>query len=150
MTTDGHQVDTEYGIVREVPAAGDLKSPRYGIEITVPGACDVCAVKGNCYGSGSMVHAYSPDALQPGEQVRLEMRRGTILKATAWVYGIPLVAILAGVLAGHQWLFASSAEPARVLLSAGLGVGMMLGAGYVLTRLNEWVGSRLTITAYRD
>ncbi len=144
-------VDTEYGVVREVPAANDGPERRlYGIEITIPGTCDRCAIKDNCYGTGSMVYAASSDALEAGDTVRLEMRHGTVLKATAWVYGIPLVAILIGVFAGHQWLFASSPEPARVLLSVGLGAAMMVGAGRVLAKLNDWVGSRLTITAYRD
>jgi positive regulator of sigma E activity len=152
MNGEGHDtVDTEYGIVREVPADDTVTGrPIYGVEITIAGTCDRCVIKESCYGTGSMVHAASPDALEAGDTVRLEMRHGTILRATAWIYGIPLVAILTGVLAGHQWIFASSAEPARVLLSVGLGAAMMAAAGYVLAKLNDWVGSRLTITAYRD
>ena len=145
--TDHAMVETEQGVVREVGGTG---SARYGIEITVPGVCDRCAIKDNCYGAGSMVWASADEDLRPGDEVRLDMERGTVLKATAWVYGIPLVAVFAGTLVGHRWLFASYAEEPRVLLSFGLGVGLMLAAGFALSRLNEWVGRRLTIRASRE
>lgn len=138
-------VEAEYGVVREVDDAG--RGPRYGIEITVPGVCDRCVIKENCYGKGSMVWATASAALEPGRPVRLTMRRGTVLKATAWVYGIPLVAVVLGTLAGHSWLFANRPEEPRVLLSFALGVGLMGLAGLVLAKLNDWVGTRLTIEA---
>lgn len=137
-------IEAEYGIVREVG-----QGARYGVEITVPGVCDGCAIKDNCYGKGSMVWAASDDTLEPGAHVRLEMQQGTVLKATAWVYGIPLIAVLLGTVAGHTWLFADYAEQPRVLLSFALGVGLMLGAGFILARLNDWIGNRLTITAHQ-
>ena len=142
---DHGMVETEYGVVREV--ASQDGGPRYGIEITVPGVCDRCVIKDNCYGAGAMVWASADEDLRPGTPVRLDMQHGTVLKATAWVYGIPLVAVVLGTLAGHSWLFASHAEEPRVLLSFGLGVGLMLAFGFVLSRLNEWVGRRLTIRA---
>jgi sigma-E factor negative regulatory protein RseC len=142
---DHHQpLQTEYGVVREIDHGA-----RYGIEITVPGACDTCAIKGNCYGTGAMVWATSHEPLDVGDQVRLQMRRGTVLKATAWVYGIPLVAIVLGILAGYMWLFAAQPEQPRVLLSFALGVGLMAAAGFLLARLNTWVAGRLTIRAVK-
>ena len=140
-------VEAEYGIVREVTEAPH--GPRYGIEITVPGVCDRCVIKENCYGKGAMVWASAAAAaeLEPGRAVRLIMRPGTVLKATSWVYGIPLVAVVVGTLVGHNWLFASRPEEPRVLLSFALGVGLMGLAGFVLARLNHWVGNRLTIQA---
>ena len=145
MSANDHaMIETEQGVVREVADSG---AARYGIEITGPGVCDRCAIKDNCYGAGSMVWASSDEPLRAGDEVRLDMERGTVLKATAWVYGIPLVAVFAGTLVGHRWLFASHAEEPRVLLSFGLGVGLMLAVGFVLSRLNQWVGRRLTIRA---
>lgn len=141
--------DVEYGIVREVAAEAAGRG-RYGVEITLPGACDRCAVRGNCYGAGSLVWAASAEPLQPGDEVRLEMRSHTVLKATAWVYGTPLAGLLAGTIAGHQWLFASLSDEPRVLLSFGLGLALLAAAGYAMFRLNERVAQRLSITAYRD
>lgn len=147
MSANDHAtIEAEQGVVREIDGTG---SARYGIEITVPGVCDRCAIRDNCYGAGSMVWASADEDLRPGDEVRLDMRGGTVLKATAWVYGIPLVAVFTGTLAGHRWLFASHAEEPRVLLSFALGVGLMLGAGFVLSRLNQWVGRRLTIRVSR-
>ena len=148
---DDHRlVEAEYGVVREVEqptGRPDAGTRTYGIEITIPGECDRCAIRGNCYGAGSQVWASSAERLEPGDSVRLEMRPRTVLKATAWVYGIPLVSVLLGTLLGHRWLFASRAEEPRVLLSFALGVATMLVSGLVLARLNSWVGQRLTITA---
>jgi positive regulator of sigma E activity len=148
---DDHRlVEAEYGVVREIEASGPQSgaaASRYGIEITVPGECDRCAIRGNCYGAGSRVWASSDERLAPGDTVRLEMRANTVLKATAWVYGIPLASVFGGTLLGHRWLFAAKPEEPRVLLSFALGVGVMLFAGLVLSRLNDWVGKRLTITA---
>lgn len=144
---DHRLVEAEYGVVREVERPSGSRA-RFGIEITVPGVCDSCVIRDNCYGAGSRVWAASEEQLEPGDEVRLEMRRGTVLKATAWVYGIPLVAVLSGTLAGHRWLFATRPEEPRVLLSFALGVGLMLASGFVLARLNDWVGRRLTITAH--
>lgn len=146
MSHDHAMVEAEYGVVREV---GGEAGPRYGVEITVPGICDRCAIRDNCYGAGSMVWADSNDALEPGAQVRLEMAKGTVLKATAWVYGIPLVAVFIGTLAGYRWFFAARPEEPRVLLSFGVGVALMAAAGLALARLNAWIGRRLTITAVR-
>ncbi len=153
--SDGRQaeshaaVETEYGIVRQVVEQSPEGTHRYQVEITLPGTCDRCVIRENCYGAGSVVEAVSHELLEPGEDVRLEMRRGTVLKATAWVYGVPLAALVAGIAIGHQWLFASLAEQPRVLLSFGTGVGLLLATGYLLSRLNHWVGERLTITARR-
>jgi positive regulator of sigma E activity len=154
-------VESEYGIVREVEGDGAAREsateivvraasePRYGIEITIPGVCESCAVKGNCYGAGSMVWAESDEALRPGDYVRLDMKQGTVLKATGWVYGIPLVSVVLGTLAGYRWLFSGRPEEPRVLLSFALGVGLMIAAGFVLSKLNDWIGRRLTIRAHR-
>ncbi len=143
-------VETEYGVVRRAVRETPDGTHRYQVEITLPGTCDRCVIRENCYGAGSVVEAVSHEPLAPGDNVRLEMRRGTVLKATAWVYGVPLTALFGGIVAGHEWLFASRAEQPRVLLSFGLGVGLLLATGYLLSRLNHWVGERLTITACRE
>lgn len=141
----------EYGVVREAPALDDAISGEheYGVEITAPGSCNACVIKENCYGTGAMVRARSSQPLRAGESVRLEMRAGTVLRATVWVYGIPLLALIAGLLPGHYLFFSGLVEQQRVLLSAGLGLGLMFAAGWVLSRLNDWIGRRVTIRAFR-
>ena len=141
-------VEAEYGVVRQTDLP-DGGVPRYGIEITMPGVCDRCVIKDNCYGAGSVVWAESPDRLDAGDTVRLEMRRGTVLLATSWVYGLPLAAVMIGTLLGYA-LFSSQPEQPRVLLSFALGAGLMLVTGFVLSRLNSWVGNRLHIVAFRE
>ena len=141
-------VEAEYGVVRQTERT-DGGEQRFGVEITVPGVCDRCVIKDNCYGAGSVVWAQSPDRLEPGDTVRLEMRRGTVLLATTWVYGLPLAAVMIGTLLGYE-LFSSQPEQSRVLLSFALGAGLMLLTGFVLSRLNSWVGNKLHIVAVRE
>lgn len=147
MSLEEHRlVEAEYGIVREVEATA-FGGSQYGVEITVPGVCDKCVIKDNCYGKGSLVWADAPRPLRPGDPVCLEMKKGTVLAATAWVYGLPLAAVFLGTLMGHEVLFDRMAPEPRVLLSFGLGVAMMGLAGLVMHRLSPWIGQKLRITA---
>lgn len=136
----------EYGIVREVEAS-PFGGSQYGVEITVPGVCDKCVIKDNCYGKGSLVWADAPGPLHPGDAVCLEMKQGTVLGATAWVYGLPLIAVLLGTIVGHELFFGGMASGPRVLLSFGVGLALMGLAGLVMHRLSHWVAQRLRITA---
>lgn len=152
MSHDHAIPDAEYGVVRRVePGQQRWPQPasptRYGVEITVPGECDSCAIKENCYSAKRVVWTTSEEELATGDSVRLEMQPGTILKATGWVYGIPLISVLFGVLAGYFLLFAGRPEQPRVLLSATLGILLMLISGTVLAKLNDWVSERITIRA---
>lgn len=152
--TDSVIPEAEYGIVRAVEQEPGTwpkpdPAPRYGIEVTVPGACDSCAVQENCYATHKMVWTDSNEQLAAGDKVRIEMQPGTILKATGWVYGIPLLAVMLGILLGYLWLFAGRPEEPRVLLSALLGVGLMLAVGTLLAKLNGWVAGRVRVVAHR-
>jgi positive regulator of sigma E activity len=153
----GTDAQVEYGVVREIERSAAARSVQtgtsgtasYGVEITTPGACDQCLIKDNCYGSGAVVWANADEPLAVGDHVRLEMRPGTVLRATGWVYGIPLLALAAGLLAGYYLAFRNLGEQARVLLSTGLAFGLMVAAGAILARLNDWVSRRITIEAFR-
>jgi positive regulator of sigma E activity len=152
--TDSVIPDAEYGVVRAIDMQPGSwphpdPAPRYGVEVTVPGECEKCGVQENCYATQKMVWTESDENLAAGDQVRIEMKPGTLLKATGWVYGIPLVAVLGGVLAGYLWLFSGRPEEPRVLLSALLGVGLMLATGTLLAKLNDWVGKRVRVVAHR-
>ena len=152
MSHDHVIPDAEYGVVRTVERTPSrwpqpTGPARYGVEVTVPGECDRCVIKESCYSTKRVVWTSSEQSLQTGDSVRLEMQPGTILKATGWVYGIPLISVLSGVLAGYFWLFAGRAEQPRVLLSTALGIGLMLLTGTVLAKLSDWVSTRLTINA---
>ncbi len=142
------ETQVEFGIVREIDGEPTLGRSRVGVEITAPGECDRCLIKENCYASGSLVWATSTSPLAPGAAVRLEMRAGTVLKATGWIYGIPLVALATGLLAGFYRFFDGMAEQPQVLLSAALGLSLMGVAGALMSRFNEWIGSRISIQAF--
>ncbi|MFP4432199.1 MAG: SoxR reducing system RseC family protein [Spirochaetaceae bacterium] len=147
MSLEEHRLlEAEYGVVREVEQTA-FGGTQYGVEITVPGVCDKCAIKDNCYGKGSLVWADAPRPLRPGDAVCLEMKNGTVLAATAWVYGLPLVAVLLGTLLGHEVVFDGLSPEPRVLLSFGAGLALMGLVGIAMHRLRHWIAQRVRITA---
>lgn len=74
-----------------------------------------------------------PEARAPtaGQAVTLRIPHASVLGLTAIVYGVPLVAFLAGLLLGHAVLFDELVEEARALASFGLGLGGLFVAGLV-------------------
>jgi sigma-E factor negative regulatory protein RseC len=68
------------------------------------GACDGCAVRGVCETSedGMEIEALNPFHAQAGQKVKVSIKPQTYLKGAIFVYGLPLVAFIAGVIAGKH------------------------------------------------
>ena len=149
MTVNSSHGFVDTGVVREIRSVGDTteESTRYGVEIIASDSCERCALVENCHGVGSVVWVNSTAELSVGQSVQLQLVPGTIMKATGWLYGLPLTAVVAGVLTGYLWLFSGSAESTRVLLSTATGLGMMLAVGTVMYRVNYRLHEPLTLLA---
>lgn len=120
---------------------------QYGVEVVGSGACESCALVKNCHGVGSIVWTRSATTLYVGQIVHLEMLPGAVLRVAGWGYGMPLVAVVAGILAGYLWLFAGSAENVRVLLSTATGIGTMLAVGVLMSRMGHRLAKRSIVRA---
>ncbi len=79
-----------------------------GITATVAvqkrGACEGCAAKGVCEttDAGMEVEALNPVHAKVGQTVEVSIKPRTYLKGSIIVYGFPLIAFVAGVIAGKD------------------------------------------------
>lgn len=109
--------------------------------------CASCALTQFCVGSkesSPTVRATAPPGIVQGDLVEVSLDDSLILKASAIMYGVPLVAFLAGVLGGYG--FSSLAG-----LSGSLSMALPIVAGFVMvipgTILSHRVAIRLNPTA---
>lgn len=109
--------------------------------------CMSCALAQFCVGSkesSPTVRATAPSEIAQGDLVEVSIDDSIILKASAIMYGIPLVAFLVGVLGGYG--FSSLAG-----LSGSLSMALPVVAGFVMlipgAILSHRVAIRLNPTA---
>jgi sigma-E factor negative regulatory protein RseC len=90
--------------------------------------CVSCALAQFCVGSkesSATVRATAPSDIAQGDLVEVSLDDSLILKASAIMYGVPLVAFLTGVLGGYG--FSSLAG-----LSTSLSMALPVVAGFVM------------------
>jgi len=109
--------------------------------------CVSCALTQFCVGSkesSPIVRATAPSEIAQGDLVEVSLDDSLVLKASAIMYGVPLVAFLAGVLGGYG--FSSLAG-----LSASLSTALPVVTGFVMlipgAILSHRVAIRLNPTA---
>jgi len=109
-------------------------------------ACGQCAEQGGCGTSlvaqmlgerPARVRVLNPIQARPGDQVVIGVEEGAFLRVAALLYGVPLLALIGGALAG-QWLGgrtgAVGTEPLSLL--SGL-LGLIAGLGWVRRRTHR-------------
>jgi len=136
-------VISEYGTITEE------RSGKFGVQITVPGQCDECQIRESCYANGKVVWVPRRDGLGKDDAVQVTMRNVSVLGVTAILYGLPLLAVLGGILLGYFALFAGLGEDARVLASVGVGAGFLAVVGFAIARIDRKVSSRITYAIER-
>ena len=103
-------------------------------------ACNSCSAKSGC-GQHSLSKLGRPvrlwvdtqDSFEVGEVVGLTLPQGSLAASAAALYGLPLLGLIAGAIAGHQ-IWGESASVVTAL--AGLGVGFA-GARYLSSRFRD-------------
>ena len=113
------------------------------IALIETGSCEECSAKIFCKPSetkdSKIIEVNDPFGVVPGDEVQIEIAGSDVLKASAMLYGVPLVLIILGIVAGME-MFSAAQTPElfSFLFSAGLA-GAYLG-GLVLfskTKLNK-------------
>ncbi len=68
------------------------------------GACNGCTAKGTCESSedGMHIEAFNPVRAKAGQRVRVSIKPQAYLKGAMFVYGLPLVAFIAGIIIGKN------------------------------------------------
>ena len=133
----------EYGIVT------NETTDRLEVQVTTPGACDSCPIHDNCYGAGKTVWMPKQEGIGAGDHVRFSISNTSVLKISALVYGIPLLAVLAGILGGYLWLFRSLSSDPKTLLSVAVGAALFVLSGFVISRLDPRIRNGLSYSIAR-
>jgi sigma-E factor negative regulatory protein RseC len=107
------------------------------VETQVKTTCGSCLAQDNC-GTGLVAKTFTPkaehikiavpDALSVGQSVKIGIPEHQLLTASAFLYIVPLLALIASATALHHFL--SLAEPLVILLS------------FLFTLLSYWVVAR--------
>ena len=104
-------------MLKETAKVVSTSHGRAKVAITRSEACGSCPAKSMCStasGNINVLEVRNPVEARAGQTVIIELQPGTLVKATAMVYLLPTVAMVAGATAG--WL------------QAGTDLGSMLGA----------------------
>lgn len=121
----------EYGVVEAVTDDGTT------VRITMPAACDQCTIRESCHAAGKTVTVPTVYDMVRAQPVRLVIRHASVLQATLVIYGIPFIALLAGLFGSYFVVFAGHAEETRILLSFAVGAAALLVSGFLVARLDR-------------
>ncbi|MCE5193713.1 MAG: SoxR reducing system RseC family protein [Candidatus Cryosericum sp.] len=117
------------------------------VQVQPQEGCDSCALSQFCVGSKQdtpTVTAIAPSEIRQGDLVELSVSDSLLLKATAIIYGIPLVAFLVGVLGGYLYAAFTIQSMRTATVLPVIGGFLMLIPGVFISRKS---GKRLNPTA---
>lgn len=99
--------------------------------------CSSCALSEFCVGSkqdSPTVKATASDDIKQGDAVEVTLDGSLLLRATAIMYGIPLLAFLAGVLVGYLWAAVAAMSTTLSMVLPVAGGFLMLIPGVFISR----------------
>jgi sigma-E factor negative regulatory protein RseC len=117
------------------------------VQVQPQEGCASCALSEFCVGSKQdtpTVKATASSEIAQGDIVEVSLDDSLLLKATAIIYGIPLVAFLVGVLGGYLYVTLASPSPAVSMAVPVIAGFLMLIPGILVSRR---AGERLNPTA---
>lgn len=114
---------------RVLSVAADVEPAHAIVEVVTALTCDRCAAGKGC-GAGLLVGDHGPRRiealvaahldLRAGDRVKLQLTPDNVLRAAAFVYGLPLAGGLGA--AGLAWWYGAGDAGAAVAALAGVGV----------------------------
>jgi sigma-E factor negative regulatory protein RseC len=118
------------------------------VAIQKKGTCEGCSVKGVCetQGEGAEIEALNPINAKVGQTVKVSIKPQVYLKGTMLVYGIPLIALIAGAIfgknIGEEYFKGTSSD----LVAAVAGFGALI-LSFLFIKI--WTRSFETKTEYK-
>jgi len=118
------------------------------VSVQKKGTCEGCAVKGVCetQGEDSEIEAMNPVHAKVGQTVKVSIKPQVYLKGTMLVYGIPLVALIAGAIFGKNIGETYFRGTNSDLIAALAGFGALILS---LLLIKIWTRSYETKTEYK-
>jgi len=103
--------------------------------------CEECSAKIFCKPKADntkILRVSDPYGVQPGDEVKIAVAGGIVLKYSFIVYGIPLILLIAGILGGFEFFHnTTSPELFSFLFGVSLTGIYFLGAYFVLKNNNS-------------
>jgi sigma-E factor negative regulatory protein RseC len=127
---------SEHGIIEKT----DGRSAWVRVERS--SACASCPSRSECkveLGKGVLVEVENSAGCRPGDRVRLSMGSGSFLKSTLVAYIFPVVALVAGALAGSQLVPGAGLSGDAASVFTGFGA---MALYFVVLKLSDRSGSR--------
>lgn len=115
------------------------------LQIKRTGACGVCEIREQCYRNDGVIsvprNRIHGTLASTDETVRLRIRNTSVLRLTAVVYGVPLVAFFGGLLAGYYLLFPHASEAMQALGSFATALLALGAAAFGIKRFDRRVAA---------
>lgn len=99
-------------------------------------SCGACSHGGGDSSKDIVVEALNEPGAAVGDQVQVDLESVQVVRAAFIFYGIPLIALMAGVLAAKPIMTSAGFGDKAELLAALAGTLLMIGS-FVAIRLNE-------------
>jgi sigma-E factor negative regulatory protein RseC len=130
-------------MIEEVGTVVELKSKLVAVVMcTKSSLCENCATNGNCAlgddGNTRLIEVQNPVSAEVGEHVRIATTMKSFLQSSFLLYIVPLIALVAGAIAGKLVGENLSTGLDPNLLSAVFGVFFMVGS-FVILRVGSSV-----------
>jgi len=107
------------------------------IALIETGSCEECSAKIFCKPSekkdSKILEVNDPIGVRAGDEVQIEINGSDILKASALLYGVPLILIVFGVMLGAS-IFRSTSIPELLSFIFGLGLTALYISGLFLLK----------------
>jgi positive regulator of sigma E activity len=133
-------------MIQELGVVEKEETDSLTVRISAAGECNECAIREACSAMNQSVRVPKTPGFSVNDPVRLTMHHTSVLGITALLYGLPLLATLAGLLGLYFGLPAGVAEDTRILSSSlGALVGL-LGAGFFVSRFDSRLKKRIRYT----
>ena len=122
-----------------------LPDGRVAVRVSRAEACMACESHGACTALGGQVKDHllvipNPLGAEPGQWVSLNMPESGVMGASAVLYGIPALTIIAGAALGNSQAGSLGLQPDPAT-AIGAGLGLLSGLGLVFL-LNRTLGGR--------
>ena len=118
------------------------------VAVQKKGTCEGCGVKGVCetQGEGAEIEALNPVDAKVGQTVKVSIKAQVYLKGTMLVYGIPVIALIAGAIFGKNIGEAYFRETSSDLIAAITGFGSLF-LSFLIIKI--WTRTFETKTEYK-
>lgn len=110
----------EFGIVKSVSGALAV------VSVERKSACDSCSAGCRVTDAGAEIEAFNQAKAAVGQKVKVSMKPYSYLKGSILVYGIPALALIAGAVAGKEFLAGSFKSTDPEIVSAVCAFGAFI------------------------